>query len=63
MIHTQGSSKVKHTPVEEVVCNLGVEDHASLIGKDLREGGDAVCNHLGVAISQHLIQDVHKVHL
>ena len=38
------------SPVEEVVCNLGVDDHAPLTGQDLIEGRDAVGNHLSILV-------------
>ena len=38
------------SPVEEVVCNLGVDDHASLTGQDLIESRDAVGNHLSILV-------------
>ena len=43
------------SPVEEVVCNLGVDDHAPLTGQDLIEGRDAVGNHLSILVLQHLV--------
>ena len=38
------------SPVEEVVCNLGVDNHAPLTGQDLIESRDAVGNHLSILV-------------
>ena len=51
------------SPVEKVVCNLGVDDHTPLTGQDLIEGRDAVGNHLSILVLQHLVQYVHQVEL
>ena len=38
------------SPVEEVVCNLGIDDHAPLTSQDLIESRDAVGNHLSILV-------------
>ena len=50
-------------PVEEVVSYLSVDHHASFAGQDLGQGSYAVGHHLGVSVTQHLIENIHKVHL
>jgi len=57
------STLVSCSPVEEVVCDLGVDHHASLTSQDLIEGRNTVGNHLSVLVLQHLVQHIHQVQL
>lgn len=50
-------------PVEEIVCDLCINDHASFVSQDLTESWDAVGHNLWITIPQHLIENIDKIQL